>query len=345
MSLAWRPQLLHGVRLCVLATVLAGSPAAAEPPAALTSARDAYRRGNFLLAMEQVRTARQSPQATRSDVVECLWLEAMCQFALGHKPEADAVFDVLLEIEPLYEPPRALAPPDARAALAQRAQRYQQAHGVTLGQPTLDGPRLSVTLEGELARVDAVVFYVRPKDGLTFLQHRVALDGANASVVLEQGDVLADATRRGGMELVVEAFNRAGGAVGRLGNAQTPLVLQVAAPAATAASNTPTPQQPPAAAGNPWAARALWGVGALSGVAAVLGLLGGVAAAAAGVGAFYVAGFVRGSDHYRSPLLVTYGVGVAAAAVGALVLAVCTVVAVASLATGTWFFVAGGVSP
>ena len=52
MSLAWRPQLLHGVRLCVLATVLAGSPAAAEPPAALTSARDAYRRGNFLLAME-----------------------------------------------------------------------------------------------------------------------------------------------------------------------------------------------------------------------------------------------------------------------------------------------------
>ena len=141
------------------AVLLAAAPALAHPD--VDAGRALYKRGNFKQALVKLKDAERSPSLTEEDLLEVRWLKAASHQAAGQGKLAEAEFDALLDLRPLYEPDRLQAPPDLRALFQQRAVAWQSKSSIQVGDVRPAGAQLEVTVGGPPALAAQVALFVR----------------------------------------------------------------------------------------------------------------------------------------------------------------------------------------
>ena len=213
--------------LAAACALLGGLPCAWAADSNLEAARAAFRAGQFRQALTLLDHAERSLTKTQDDVEAIHWYRGVSLFALHRREEAAQSLDTLIELSPLHEYARAEAAPDLRGLFQERQERYQERAGVTVGSPTLRDATLSVTLAGHVERVASVVVFVRPRGTVEFRPVEMQLAGEVASGVTGDLAWWEAVAQAGGFEAVVEARNRVGRAVSRLGDALKPFTVDV----------------------------------------------------------------------------------------------------------------------
>lgn len=228
--------------LVFAAVMLAGRGALASPE--LDAAREAYLKGSFKLALLRLAEAERSPKTTEDDVVRILWYRGACFHAQGRTADAGKAFDGLLRLRPLYEPDRLEAPPDLRAVFDARARAWQEQHGVTFGDPSVEGRTIALQLSGNVAAAPVVMLFVRAAGEVQFRELPMGVQGTRAAVSLDEKQLWEEAGRAGAFELVLEGRSARGVPISRRGDAVQPVRLPVTPDVVQAARAALTPPPP-----------------------------------------------------------------------------------------------------
>lgn len=212
--------------LALLAWVgLAWNAWAAHPD--VEAAKTAYRNGDFHETLNHLELAEHSPSATDEDRVAVCWYRAACLTALGQPDNAANSLDALVELRPMYQPDRSETPPNLRALLKARQDAWHQLHGVTLGPPMLSGAEFHVDLAGHVETVSQLRVFARAHGGSDFQAFDLPLQEGVARGALNSVTLWEDASRAGGMDVVVEAYNQKGALLAREGDALQPAFLAI----------------------------------------------------------------------------------------------------------------------
>ncbi|MEW5848472.1 MAG: hypothetical protein AB2A00_06635, partial [Myxococcota bacterium] len=228
--------------------------AGAGPNPDLDAAKEAFARAEYRQALARLEQAERSPTLDEAGLVELHWYRGVSLHVLGKRDEARRSFDALLALQPLYTPNRLETSPDIRAAFKERSDAYQREHGVVMATPVLKGAELSVSLSGHPEEVGALVVFARPTGAVRYQPFELKVEGTTA-----RGKVPAFLFEEPapGLDLVLEARNRRGAPLSRVGDAKEPVHLTVsdaeraAALRALGAGATATTSTPAAAATPP----------------------------------------------------------------------------------------------
>ncbi|MEW5851614.1 MAG: hypothetical protein AB2A00_22685 [Myxococcota bacterium] len=317
---------------CVL---LLAAPAQAHPD--VDAARTAYGRGEVQAALVMLEQAERSPSITEDDLVQIHWYRAASLHALGRHDDAEKSLDALLELRPLFEPDRVETAPPLRAFFARRAEAYQRAHGVKLEAPILEGTTLRVPLSGKTEQVRTVQVFIRAPDEKTYRQFTLEASGREARGEVADTAVWDAVGGAGRVEVVLEARNKRGVPVARLGDAKEPVSVYVDARArAEKAARTAAPTTTSASSSEGGPARVL--STALATVGAGMTFIGGGAFLIAGAMAVTALGVwtQQGTTPSYGSLAILVGSGVVAVvftAVGVLLLGAAGAITAAALLT------------
>lgn len=201
------------------------APAVANPQ--VDAAKEAYLRGEFRPALGKLAEAERSPTTTEDELVEILWYRGACYHALGKSKPAAAAFDQLLKLRPLFSPNPLETPPDLRAAFKERAEQWQQSHGISMGQPELKDATITVPIKGHAEDLGKVTVFARVSGETNYKPFQFPVESGVASGMVDD-PVLWDRVKKAGrLELVIEANNKRGVVLARSGDARTPLVMEI----------------------------------------------------------------------------------------------------------------------
>lgn len=227
----------------LLATALLANTASAHP--GVDAARAAYEEGDFSTALFRLKEVERDPKLTDADLVQVYWVRASSQMAMGRRKDADASFDRLLAIQPLYEPSTVDASPAVLAALNRRREVYNRNHGVAFGTPTWTPPDVQIELTRNAARVGSMTIFARASGDTAFKQYSLPAKEGKIEGRVEDLALWEQACRTGKLEVALEARNERGAALARQGDAQTP--LEVSLDQAACANAISVLQPPPPA--------------------------------------------------------------------------------------------------
>lgn len=212
-------------------------PALALAHPEVDAAQRSYEDGAFASALARLGAAEKDPALTRPELVKLRWLKGACLFAMGRRAKAEAAFDELVSLEPLFEPGPADASPPMRAALGRRRATWREAHGVELADAALEpGAVVTVQLAGHVEDVASLVIYARAHGDIPYQPFRLNAGGTSVRGQIPDVALWERAGKSGGMDLVLEARNAAYAAVARRGTATEPLRLAVPADVAAGAA-------------------------------------------------------------------------------------------------------------
>ncbi|MBI5495996.1 MAG: hypothetical protein HY904_13305 [Deltaproteobacteria bacterium] len=215
------------VAACVAASLWCAS-ARAHPD--IDAAKELMGKGDFRAALLKLERAERSPELKEEELVDVHWNRGVIHHTMGNAEKADASFDAVLALRPLYTPDRLETPPPIRTVFHKRTELYAAAHGLELKVVNVKGAVLNVQLVGHPAEAASLVVYARPAGRATYDKAEATTAGlAMAKVRLGEKALWKGLGDAGALEVVLEARNARGVPVARAGDAVAPMKLKVPA--------------------------------------------------------------------------------------------------------------------
>lgn len=211
--------------LVACAVVLGAFLSSAQAHPLVEKGKQQMERGDFRKALQTLEDAEHLPDLTDEDLVDVYWHQGLILHSMGKEKAAIDAFDKLVELQPLYLPPRRDTPPEVRALFESRAVQFQREKGVRACVSLLRGATMEVRFTGNVASVTRVVLYVRPSGERAFVRFDAAVQGGVALVDVKEPALWE--RMENGFDVVVEAYARRNTVLSREGDALAPLTVGI----------------------------------------------------------------------------------------------------------------------